>query len=105
LLPAPKVAHAGDPGEPGGTAAKAYTVELVEGQTVVCDLTQERTHGRRVGWCYLAGQDIAEALIRAGLARDCPGFSGGRYAAVEPAAAREPPFAGVLSARLVAGSR
>ena len=48
---------------------------------------------------------VAEALIKAGLARDCPRFSGGRYAAVEPAAAREPPFAGVLSARLVAGSR
>ena len=28
-------------------------VELVEGQTVACDLTQERTqHGRRVGYCY-----------------------------------------------------
>ena len=26
-------------------------VELIEGETVVCDLTQERTHGRRVGWC------------------------------------------------------
>ena len=36
-------------------------VELVEGQTVVCDLTR-RTHGRRVGWCYIDGQDIAEAL-------------------------------------------
>ena len=67
-------------------------VELVEGETVVCDLTQERTHGRRVGWCYLDGQDIAEALVRAGLARDCPRFSGGRYAAVEPAAARELAF-------------
>ena len=39
-----------------------------------------RTHGRRVGICYQQGKDIAEALIRAGLARDCPGFSGGRYA-------------------------
>ena len=67
-------------------------VELVEGETVVCDLTEERTHGRRVGWCYLDGQDIAEALVRAGLARDCPRFSGGRYAAVETAAARELPF-------------
>ena len=38
----------------------------------VCDLTRERTHGRRVGWCYLDGQDVAEALVRAGLARDCP---------------------------------
>ena len=89
---APEVAHFGEPGEAGGEEAKAFMVELVEGETVVCDLTQERTHGRRVGWCYRDGQDVAEALIRAGLARDCPRYSGGRYAAVEPAAARKLPF-------------
>ena len=65
---------------PAARLPRAYMVELVEGQTVVCDLTQERTYGRRVGWCYLDGQDIAEALVRAGLARDCPRFSGGQYA-------------------------
>jgi endonuclease YncB( thermonuclease family) len=59
---------------------------------VICDLTQERTRGQRVGWCYLDGQDIAEALVRAGLARDCPRFSGGQYAADEPPAARGLPF-------------
>ena len=51
-LAAPEAAHFGEPGEPGGIEAKAFMVELVEGETVVCDLTQERTHGRRVGWCY-----------------------------------------------------
>ena len=91
-LAAPEVAHGGDPGEPGGIEAKAFMVELVEGETVVCDLTQERTHGRRVGWCYLDGQDIAEALVRAGLARDCPRFSRGQYAAAETQAARALPF-------------
>ena len=92
---APEVAHFGDPGEPGGVAAKAFMVELVEGRTVVC----ERTHGRRVGWCYVDGQDVAEALIRVGLARDCPRYSGGRYATVEPAAARELPFPGYCRPR------
>ena len=96
---APEVAHFGEPGEPGGEAAKAFMVELIEGETVVCDLTQERTHGRRVGWCYRGGKDIAEALIAAGLARDCPRFCGGRYAAVEPAAARELPFPGYCRPR------
>ena len=91
-LAAPEVAHGGDPGEPGGVEAKAFMVELVEGQTVVCDLTQERTHGRRVGWCYLDGQDIAEALVRAGLARDCPRFSGGQYAAAVPVHGFETPI-------------
>ena len=30
-------------------------------------LPRERTHGRRVGWCCRDGQDVADALIRAGL--------------------------------------
>jgi len=38
-------------GEPGGAAAKALIVELIEGQVVACGLTQERTRSRRVGWC------------------------------------------------------
>ena len=70
---------------------------------MVCDLTRERTHGRRVGWCYLDGQDVAEALVRAGLARDCPRYSGGRYAAVEPASAREPPSVRIIRPMLPAG--
>jgi endonuclease YncB( thermonuclease family) len=53
---APEVAHFGDPSEPGGEEAKRFMVGLVEGETVVCDLTQERTHGRRVGWCYRAAR-------------------------------------------------
>ena len=61
---------------------------------MVCDLTRERTHGRRVGWCYRDGQDVAEALIRAGLARDCPRYSAGRYAAAETAAAASLPLPG-----------
>ena len=77
-LAAPEVAHFGDPAEPGGFEAKAFMVELVEGETVVCDLTQARTHGRRVGICFHQGKDIAEALVRAGLARDCARFSAGQ---------------------------
>ena len=53
-MAAPEVAHFGEPGEPGGEPAKDFMVELIEGQTVVCDLTQERTYGRRVGYCYAA---------------------------------------------------
>ena len=84
--------------EPVGEAAKAFMVDLIEGETVVCDLTQERTHGRRVGWCDV-DQGVAATLIRAGLARDCPRFSEGQYATVEPAAARELPFPGYCRPR------
>ena len=86
---APEVAHAG---EPGGDAARAFMTALINGQTVLCDLTRERTHGRRVGYCYRDGQDIAAELIKAGLARDCPRFSAGRYAELETVAAAELPF-------------
>jgi micrococcal nuclease len=78
--------------EAGGAAAKAYLRELAEGQTVVCALTGERTHGRRVGTCWVGSQDLAEAVIAAGLARDCPRFSGGRYAGVEQPQAQSLPL-------------
>jgi endonuclease YncB( thermonuclease family) len=73
---APEVAHAGDPGERGGEAAKAFMVELAEGRTVVCELTGERSRGRRVGYCSRDGRDLGAEVIAAGLARDCPRFSG-----------------------------
>ena len=37
--------------------------EQIEDETVVCDLTQERTHGRRAGWCYRCGSDIAAEVL------------------------------------------
>jgi endonuclease YncB( thermonuclease family) len=72
-----KVVHPGADGEPGGEEAKAFMVELPEGQTAVCDLTRERTHGRRVGRCYRDGQDVAKALIKAGPARELPAVQQG----------------------------
>jgi micrococcal nuclease len=96
---APEVEHFGEPGEAGGEAAKAFMVELVEGQVVVCELTRERTHGRRVGGCHRDGRDIAGELIAAGLARDCPRFSGGRYAPVETQGARRLPLPGYCARR------
>jgi endonuclease YncB( thermonuclease family) len=49
---ASEVGHLGDRGEPGVEAAEAFMVVLVEGQTVVCDFTAERSHGRRLGTCF-----------------------------------------------------
>jgi endonuclease YncB( thermonuclease family) len=58
------------------------------GRTVRCELNGERTHDRCVAVCFLDGADIAEALVRQGLARDCPRFSGGRYRRAELEAAQ-----------------
>jgi Staphylococcal nuclease homologue len=48
---------------------------------------QSATYDRCVGVCYLNGINIEEELVRIGLARDCPRFSGKRYREVEQAAA------------------
>jgi micrococcal nuclease len=86
----PQVAHHQDPGKPVGEAAKAFMVDLIEGQVVVRDLAQDSTHGRRVGWCSRNGRDVAAELIGAGLARDSPRYSGGRASVEQPAAKAMP---------------
>jgi micrococcal nuclease len=78
--------------EKSGEEARAFVAGLAEGRTVVCELTGERIRGRRVGHCYRDGRDIGGEVIRAGLARDCPRYSGGRYAEAEPAASSRLPF-------------
>lgn len=85
--------------EGGGPEATAFMKRLVNGRTVTCDLNGEKTYDRLVGTCYVNGRDIGEAVIRAGLARDCPRYSGGRYAHVEPPQAASLPFPGYCRVR------
>ena len=90
---APEVEHPGFPhDEPGGPEARDFMAELVEGRIVVCALTGERNQGRQVGICTVDRRDIAAELIQAGLPRDCSRYSHGRYAALEPEAARRLPL-------------
>jgi endonuclease YncB( thermonuclease family) len=91
-IAAPEVPNGSSMGEPGGVEARSFMQQLAEGRTAICELTGERTWGRRVGYCSVGGADLGEAIVRAGLARDCPRYSGGRYAEVEPASARTLPF-------------
>lgn len=85
--------------EPGGKEATRFMRELVGGEMVACDLTGERTWGREVGVCRAGGRDVGAAIIQAGLARDCPRYSGGRYADLEPPAAKRLPFPGYCEPR------
>jgi endonuclease YncB( thermonuclease family) len=62
-------------------------MKLVDGRTFRCELNGEQTHDRCVGICYLDGVDISAEMVRQGLARDCPRFSGGRYRVIEAGAA------------------
>ncbi len=74
----------------GGPEASAALSRLADGREVSCRLdgttTGRRSGNRPVGLCEVDGADLGEAMVRAGLARDCPRYSGGRYAGAERAA-------------------
>jgi endonuclease YncB( thermonuclease family) len=63
-------------------------IEQALGRRLACRLDGRRSHDRRVATCFNAGGDLAAQLIAAGLGRDCPRFSSGRYAGDETAAGR-----------------
>lgn len=69
--------------QPDGNDAEAVLEHYAEGEPVRCTLDGTQFRNIDVGICYVAGQDIAAAVVRAGLARDCPAFSGGRYWPIE----------------------
>ena len=54
-----------------GREFAAMVAGMVNGQSVLCRLTGERSHQRAVGFCSVLGQDIGAAVVSAGLARDC----------------------------------
>jgi len=72
-----------------GERSKLFMRELVLGQLVRCELNGEKSYDRFVGTCYLNGNDIGALVIEAGLALDCPRYSGGRYGDFEQPGARE----------------
>ena len=81
--------HAPEMDEAGGREARAFMVELVGSQPLRCELTGRKSYGREIGTCALDGDDIAGLLVAAGLGRDCPRFSGGKYRHLETDAGRE----------------
>lgn len=71
-----------------GVRAKMFMTRLVHRKQVTCELNGARTYDREVGICYHNGRDIGAALIAAGLARDCPRYSEGRYRPYENSRSR-----------------
>lgn len=64
----------------GGTAATRAMRDLVDGQTLTCVQRDIDRYRRVVGQCFLEnGQDIAEAMIAAGVAREYCRYSRGYY--------------------------
>ena len=85
--------------EPGGPRAAMFMTNLVEGRTLMCELTDTRSHGRPIAVCRLHGQNVGAAVIAAGLARDGPRCSKGRYAQLEQPAAKTLPFPAYRASR------
>ena len=81
--------HAPEMDENRGSTSRDFMVNLVHGQRVRCELTGARSYDREIGICYLGSTDIAAELVKAGLGRDCPRFSGGRYRQHEQPEARD----------------
>jgi micrococcal nuclease len=73
--------------EPNGIDASVI-VSLLSGSMMgpaICYLTGKRARGRCVARCVIT-VDLAKAMVSLGLARDCPAYSGGRYADAESSA-------------------
>lgn len=71
-------------GDPGGPIATQALIQLVAGRDVWCflDGTRAGPSQRPVAVCYVRRDgfiDVGAELVRTGFARDCPGYSGGRY--------------------------
>ncbi|MXP64506.1 hypothetical protein E0493_14235 [Roseomonas sp. M0104] len=71
-----------------GTEARDELAALIGGSEVTCTPDGTLTHGRTVAVCTVPEpgggvRDLNEAMVRLGLAFDCPRYSKGRYAAAE----------------------
>jgi endonuclease YncB( thermonuclease family) len=87
--------HAPEVDEPGGAAATRFMRDLLGDRRVACAPTGDTSYDRLIAVCRVPGRgDIAAALVRAGLGRDCARYSGGRYARFETAAGERLPLPG-----------
>jgi micrococcal nuclease len=75
--------------KPYGKQAKWKMVEICKGQNITAYLTGETSYDRVVAKCFLDdGRDIAEEIVKAGLALDIPHFPNADYKRYEPPGVR-----------------
>ena len=80
--------------EPLGPEARDFLTAIALGKRARCDLTGELSFDRQVAVCRIDGQDLGRLIVEAGLARDCPRFSGGRYEPFEIEQSKKLPLPG-----------
>lgn len=76
-----QVCHLGGRPYNCGQEAKAHMADLVAGG-VQCEATSASSYGRSIVTCVASGQDVGEAMVRAGWALNHPRY-GRRYVAAE----------------------
>ncbi len=82
-----------DKGQPGFHEGKEWMKRNYGNRMVRCVLTGAKTYDRYVGTCFGSkGENLSAAIIGAGLARDCPRYSGGKYRKYETARSRSVPM-------------
>lgn len=75
--------------EQNGHKAKRALEMLVEDREITCRLNGERSYNRYIGQCFSVEKyDIGADMVQFGYALDCPRYSGGRYAYLEPTTIR-----------------
>jgi endonuclease YncB( thermonuclease family) len=80
--------------EPLGPEARDFLTAFALGKPARCDLTGDLSFDRQVAVCRIDGQDLGRLIVEAGLARDCPRYSGGRYEAFEVERSKRLPLPG-----------
>lgn len=82
-----------DRGQPGYKEGQVWMRANYANRMVRCVLTGAKTYDRWVGTCYGSnGENISVRVIGAGMARDCPRYSGGKYRKYETASSRSVPM-------------
>ena len=71
--------------EPHGESARSALTRIIHGSPITCIHTGENSHNRIVARCRTSeGNDLGEALVRAGEVLDCARYSNGLYRRYEP---------------------
>lgn len=72
----------GDASVPCGEMARDALLRIIDGQEVTC-FPKGKSYSRIVGTCYVAGRDVADEMIRLGMAYDYARYSHGYYSGSE----------------------
>jgi len=62
---------------------------VLEGRDLRCELLGSDALGQSIGRCITNEGELGALVVKAGAALDCPSQSGGRFASLESARARE----------------